>query len=237
MDVQQIREAFLLSSRIEEKIRGFRDQRLSLIESGEAPTSFPPGPKLVLHSIPFQSVAPGGSTLFELDQLKQVSTSLEQALDTGRGFRPNLDGLLAEGRYPRKTVQMFRSGALEFVSGEIAEQREDLPLGEEFWLLPGISFGARVVKVTGLFLTAHEALGLDPPVLLLISLLGTRGCAFAGSARIKSFDREVGPLPDVYVQDFGDDAPPLVRPVLDIVWQAAGYERCSLFDQQGNWKG
>lgn len=237
MDHQQIRDAFLLSSRIEEKIRGFRDQRLSLIESGEAPANFPSGPKLVLHSIPFQSVAPGSSLLFEVAELRTASTNLKGALRSTLDPRPNLDGWLLHAQHYGQTVQMFRNGVLEFVDGEPAQQMGDLRHEEERWLLPGNRFGADVVEVAGRFLKTHEAMGLGPPSLLLISLLGTRGCGIASQPQIRTFDREVGPLPDVLVDEFGADVRELVRPVLDIVWQAAGFQRCYLFDEQGNWKG
>lgn len=46
------------------------------------------------------------------------------------------------------------------------------------------------------------------------------------------FNREVGPLPDLLVDDYGADVRTLLRPILDMVSQAAGYDGSPLFDQQ-----
>lgn len=236
MDVQQIREAFLLSSRIEETIRGFRDQRLSLIEAGEAPASFPPGPKLVLHSVPFQAVAFGGRPFFDISQLEEASSDIKTALRSSLSYGPNLDGWRLSAVGISMAAQMFRNGALEFVDAEIARH-------DQGWHLDAKMLGEESVRLAGGFLKTHAALGSPPPCVLLVSLLGARGCflhderyTFRLARRQEQgrFDREIGPLPDVLVDDYDADVPTLLRPILDMVSQAAGYDGSPLFDHDGS---
>jgi hypothetical protein len=238
MDVQQIREAFLLSSRIEETIRGFRDQRLSLIEAGEAPASFPPGPKLVLHSVPFQAVAFGGHPFFDISQLQKASSDIMTALPgSALSYGPNLDGWRVFAVGISLAAQMFRNGALEFVDAEIARQND------QGWHLDAKMLGEEAVRMAGGFLKTHATLGFPPPCVLLVSLLGARDC-FLHDERYTfrlprtqeqgRFDREIGPLPEVLVEDYNADALTLLRPIIDMVSQAAGYDGSPLFDHEGN---
>ncbi|MBN2118753.1 MAG: ATP-binding protein [Anaerolineales bacterium] len=55
LDVQEIRQAFLLSESIENKIRDFRLDRVAKINVGDTPTVLNNNPKIVLHSIPLAS--------------------------------------------------------------------------------------------------------------------------------------------------------------------------------------
>ena len=55
MDVTEIRAAFLMAEAVPERIRRFRDDRLSKIVAGETPLPMDSGPKMVLHLLPVSS--------------------------------------------------------------------------------------------------------------------------------------------------------------------------------------
>ncbi len=235
MDIHQIREAFQLSSRLEEGIRGFRDQRLSLIKRGEAPAKFPPGPKVVLHSVPFQSMAPGGrEPLIDLSLLEEASGHITRVLRGTSDPGPNLDGWRISFVGYDVVVQMFRNGALEFVDGGSGQLRDNKRQLHAAYL------GRDLVRYAGAFLKTHASLDLAAPSVLLVSLLDVRDCFLVDEeqglrSRLSEgrFDREVGSLPDVLVEDFGADVKSLLRPILDIISQAAGYDGSPLYDLDG----
>ena len=52
MDVQEIRSAFALSEDLPERIRKFRDERVSRVLAGDTPVRLDAGPKIVLHVVP-----------------------------------------------------------------------------------------------------------------------------------------------------------------------------------------
>ena len=55
MDVTEIRAAFLMAEAIPERIRRFRDSRLSKIVAGETPLPMDSGAKMILHLLPVSS--------------------------------------------------------------------------------------------------------------------------------------------------------------------------------------
>ena len=134
-------------------------------------------------------------------------------------------------------AQMFRNGALEFVDAEIARKND------QGWHLDAKMLGEESIRMAASFLKTHAALDLPPPCLLLVSLLGVRDCFLADEQHAfillrrqqqGRFEREIGPLPDVLVDDYGADVPTLLRPILDMVSQAAGYDGSPLFDHERN---
>jgi hypothetical protein len=51
----------------------------------------------------------------------------------------------------------------------------------------------------------------------------------------QSIDRDTLVLPEVVIQDLSSKAKDILKPILDLVWNACGYP-CSLnFDSNGNW--
>ena len=91
MDVTEIRAAFLMTEAIPERIRRFRDSRLSKIVAGETPLPMDSGPKMILHLLPVSSF----SKPIAVDVVA-VSHNFIQLppLGTGGydGSRMNLDG-------------------------------------------------------------------------------------------------------------------------------------------------
>jgi hypothetical protein len=47
------------------------------------------------------------------------------------------------------------------------------------------------------------------------------------------FDRDTLLLPDILVEDLGEDVGRLFRPAFDAVWQASGWSRCHHYDAEG----
>ena len=78
----------------------------------------------------------------------------------------------------------------------------------------------------------------------MVSLLGIRGYKVMPNTHNRSWSSFRLPipeqdliLPDVLVTDPGVDVKQLLRLVLDILWQAAGWEGCRNYDDQGQWHG
>ena len=52
---------------------------------------------------------------------------------------------------------------------------------------------------------------------------------------VPRIDRDTLLLPDVSVESFEVDLPRLLRPVLDALWQAGGWDGSRNYDGEGNW--
>jgi len=85
-------------------------------------------------------------------------------------------------------------------------------------------------------------MGCTPPVLVGISLIGVRGStlnltfyeqtAYGGATPI---DRDVLELPLVVTEDFDADPKQLLRPLIDMVWNACSLPTSLNFDHDGEW--
>jgi hypothetical protein len=86
--------------------------------------------------------------------------------------------------------------------------------------------------------------GCRPPVLVGISLVGVRGSRLALDEMLelctggsRPIDRDVLILPEIVVENLSAPAGPLLKPTLDMVWNACGLLSSPYFDSSGTWIG
>lgn len=48
-------------------------------------------------------------------------------------------------------------------------------------------------------------------------------------------DRDMLPVAEVMIENFGGQPHTILRPIFDAVWNAAGWPRSMNYDEQGNW--
>jgi hypothetical protein len=82
-----------------------------------------------------------------------------------------------------------------------------------------------------------DRLELTPPLFVMITLMGVKGCRLwteqVHESMIIPFDRDVLVLPDSVVQNFDDQAEMVLKPAFDAMWQAAGQESCRHYEIGG----
>lgn len=80
-----------------------------------------------------------------------------------------------------------------------------------------------------------KGLDVQPPVVVMVTLLGVRGFYIAGrdGDTWAAFDRDDLLLPDQLVEDLDADVNSILRPVFDAMWQASGWLRCYSYDEEG----
>ena len=93
----------------------------------------------------------------------------------GGGARLNLDGFVSYSGNPdcdepsSGCVQVFRSGAVEAVSSVLVTERD----GNRF--IASIAYEKEIISSVEVYLRSMQTLGVVPPVLFFISLLGVKG--------------------------------------------------------------
>jgi hypothetical protein len=232
LDVGEIRAAFALSETLPERIRHFRDERLARIVADETPLSLTWPTRIVLHLLPVAALDP--TTRVDLARHEHVGVwplFASSALD----WRFNFDGVVffyppSESDNARTYVQLFRNGAVEAVAALRFADGEPR-------VLPGAEITREVVKKVGTYLDLLRNYGSETPVFVLLSVLGVKGFRIRHgrfSDTGPPVDRDALLLPDVLVEDYSVSVPDLLRPTLDALWQAAGWRRCLVYDEQGN---
>ena len=239
LDVTEIRAAFALSENLTERIRRFRDERVGRIVADETPLPLTQTAKLVLHVVPVTSLALG--TTLDHQSLETFGKQLSPINTRGYDYRYNFDGFLTHGttdgsgRHQAYT-QLFRTGTVEAVNAWLLAVDDGKPE------IPGGFLEREIVRTLQIYFPWLAELGFEPPMVVMLSLLGIRGgivdARSLGHFQFRGYpiDRDVLLLPDVLLTDSSEDVATLLRPVFDAIWQAAGWDASKCYDQNGNFK-
>lgn len=238
LDVLELKSAFLATTALGEKIRNFHFDRLSRIASDETPVQLAGKAKVILHLIPysaFESGLPLDFTLLGKDiwSIPLIDSSLS-------GYRHNLDGLVAYnergdnifGAY----TQVFRSGIFEMVSTRLFNSRE------EDLYIPSIVLEEELINTLTDCIALHQKSAINPPSVILASFTGVRGYKLAVSQRLDAWhqqnhriDRDTLILPEVIVEGYGESPATILKPILDAIWNSAGWQKSYGYDEEGEW--
>jgi len=236
MDVTEIRAAFLMAEAIPERIRRFRDGRLSKIIAGETPLPMDSGAKMVLHLLPVSSFSK--PTTVDVLAVSRNCVLLPPMGASGfDGGRMNLDGCVTfwhPSDNPCYTyAQLFRSGAIEAVDGFTLTGTEQG--------IPAVAYEQELIRATGSYLKLLPQLGIEPPIIVMLSMIGVKGFKMATGprfvfrSRVPVIDRDILPLPEIVLEDLSGDPAAILRPIFDSVWQSAGLNGSFNYDKDGKW--
>lgn len=237
LDVTELRVAFNLSEAITEKIRNFRQDRLSNIFAGETPVPFYDNPKIVLHLIPIISFNPAQS--YDISKISSHPDRMKPMYCLNCNNRYNLDGFLtySGGREEKSYsyVQLFRNGIIEAVEGQLLESSS----GE--LLIHSVEYERQLIRSLPDYLSVLETLNVDPPTFIFLTLLGVKGYSMNvveriyGSRRAHTIDRDILLLPEIVIESYRDNAERILRPCFDSIWNACGFRGSLNYNEAGEW--
>lgn len=235
LDVGELRSAFVLTEQLPGKARSFRAQRIAVIESGQTPFVVNDAPKLIMHVVPFASLGSRPPSDVTRDAAAVIKNLKEKPQYWSARY--NFDGCL--GVLPRQDdafcfcyTQVFRSGIIEQVDAyHLQSARGDKELNRAFELK------LFSLLVESLNLLTH--LNVPPPYAVFVSLLNADSLSITPSDyadRGNDIGRHVLLCQEIIVEDPAVQPPSqLLRPVVDSIWQACGFEGSKNYDNLGNY--
>lgn len=242
INVDELRAAFLLSETVADRLRDFRAERLSRILSGDTPVPLQllDGAKIVLHMVPFGAFQAGER--FDLSTPEGHKQPLPTLHNYTTGSRYNLDGLVHYSFHHENTlsyVQAFWNGSIEVVDAHMLNWRGDLIQSE--------ALEEKLVKIVAECRAVQLRLGVEPPLLIMLSLLGVRGFRMEASPHamqehaevhfpLPVIDRDDLVVPESIADDFEFKPSAFMKDAFDAVWNAAGWPGSDNYDREGNWK-
>jgi len=239
LDVSELRAAFMLSENMAERITKFRMDRISNILSGETPVPMDNNPKIILHIIPFTAFDP--TKILPTSFLKAAERKIHPVffLDLSN-IRYNFDGFLAyagDTTLPSSGyLQLFRNGIIEVVG--TAATKGDRPNDNA---IPALDFEEQLHNKLPEYISAQKDMGLSPPFLVTMSLLGAHNCTIYvprfHPLPDQKIDRDILLLPDSIIEEFEFNLDVMLKQIVDTLWNAAGFEGSPHFDpSSGRWK-
>jgi hypothetical protein len=241
LDVGELRTMFNLSDTLAERIRRFREDRISSIIANETFIPLGENPKIVLHLIPLIS--------FELGQRYDISIvdKEHRKISLGSGHeRYNLDGYLTyfydyndpvSGFY----VQLFRNGTIEDTNGYMIPRRENKEIISSTYI------ERQIIDSLKRYIAIMKELLIELPILFFLSLLGVDGYTIDFQDIPNGFiscidmnrrpiDRDNLLLPEVTIENYDEPAYKILKPCFDSLWNACGLARDPHYDENGDWK-
>lgn len=237
LDVDSLRTLFRQGPDTAERIRAFRVERLGKIISNDLPADMPGGSKIVVHIVPVDNFSTNAPVDF--DPVRQNHGLLIAPLNSGGSVRVNLEGQIALCHRSDQTVgayaQLFRYGALEIVKYEMPWEVH----GHNF--LPGQAFDEVIQAILSGTKRLYAAVNVSPPIVVMLTLLNMEDRLMGagkqyGYERDRSFGRKEVVCPDVLIENLNKDERALAFPIVNLAWNAAGYEQSVFYDKNGNWK-
>jgi hypothetical protein len=241
LDVAELRIAFNLSETITERIRKFREDRISKILADESPIPMQGNPKIVLHLLPIISFNPAQS--YDISKISSQPAKMPQISVSGCDYyRYNLDGFLTySGSKEEKSwsySQLFKNGLIEAVDASL------LGWNGEKKLIPSVVYEEELIKSFINYLLVLKTLNVEPPILMFLTLLGVKGYQMALDTMesLRSYrygahtiDRDVLLLPEIVIESYDVIAEKVLRPCFDSIWNACGLPRSLNYDDTGKW--
>jgi hypothetical protein len=160
-------------------------------------------------------------------------------VDLIEGFshcRFNADGFVgwSESGY----AQVFRNGSIEAVtvfSNPNVNQNKTHHL-------PGLSFEQKIFRQVNVAKRILQSLSIQCPVAIMASFVGIKGWRMGVSpeydtSALDVFDRDPLLISEILVEAFGHSTETEARPIIDAIWNAAGWPGSPHYDQDGGWDG
>lgn len=245
MTVTNFRSMVERSNTTEDLVKSFRSERLSIIAAGEFPSLTGENkPKIVLHMLP--SDAFDSASKYDLlplthsDQRRLIEPFTAYIGETGalNAFysRYNFDGLLSYREWPgislSSYVQFFRNGIVEAVDVSILNKQDNKQI-------PHRLYEIRLCAAFSRYMQTLQFLKVSTPIYVMVSLLSVKGYAmslenhYAFRAEDEKIDRPDLIVPEIKVEQFDSDPRKVMKPIFDIIWNAAGHACSANYDNTG----
>jgi hypothetical protein len=235
MSVSELRNTFIFSQSITERIQNFRLERLHKLVSDNTPVPLTKRQrgKMMLHLIPLQSFTENTMLDVNSDEISEILKSkLFEPIESHGDFsRYNLEGFVRYGNIDTtggtySYVQFFRNGVIEAVFGACLEEKDG-----------SFVYGYiknKVLEYGYNYLELMKKLNIIPPIYALLTFYDIKGSTlnlgkvwgpnFMGSENFK-FEKELISLPEVVINDFvsnENELESIFKPVFDVLMNAFG---------------
>lgn len=236
LDMPEIKNLFLRAAGFAAQVRDFRTDRIGRLVAGESPQPLVPGALFVLHFFPTQA-ALGDAMIDPVTYLAGERRLPIFATNAGNS-RVNVDGALSVRN--TGSADETHGYSLLFRNG-IFESTTVLRLHHESgkYILGSQAFEDYTIRLMQSLQQEYEHFGIAKEMLCLATIisgteteLGLDRFNYDLDGTQGSFDRHIVPIPDVLIEGVRPPANEL-RPVFDLIWQAAGMARSYNYDENG----
>jgi len=236
LDVSELRIAFNLSETITDRIRKFREERISNLVANETPVVFDNNPKIVMHIVPISAF--NASNIIDMGILKEKAKRLSPIYSSGWNHRINFDGFIIYSGDSRTLsytyTQLYKNGIIEAVNSSLLDSSFS---GKK--VIPSVAFEQELVETLNQYLTFLNGLNIQCPIFVFLTLIGVKDYCMAvdtskyWSPNTYPIERDILITPEVVAESFDIDASNLIKPCFDAIWNACGWQQSLNYNNEG----
>ena len=238
LDVHQIRDAFLRSETEDKKVERFIKDRITGILTDDMPVdNLNPNAKIILHLIPTNSFSVGEkynpANLFTTKSNPLPLSYSRYHYNYSSDNWPNLEGMVSfakhdDDQFKMGYLQIYRNGIFEAVDSDLLSGKYNTKG------IPEMSYELMLVEGVGKYLNYMRTLGVEPPILIVNTLIGVKGLYLAENTD-KKFHKDILRLPQVRIESYKIDLPKVMKPIFDRLCNAGGLHFSRNYDDNNDW--
>jgi len=237
LDIQEIRDAFISSEGLKEKINNFYIDRIIKIKKNDIVLPLDGISKIVLHLIPFSSFNYFNKYNLELIELnmndknqKNISNLILRPIrdyTLSIKYRFNIDGLLIYNHYLKLDLytQIYRNGIIETVNTSLLEENINSQI-EGKNTVPLKALKEILIYIIPNFLELYKIWNTPSPFYLKLTLLNVSNFKVAKDInKISQYeiDRDDLYLPEIIIENNEDNIENLIDDYwIELIWESAG---------------
>ncbi|NMM61159.1 ATP-binding protein [Clostridium sp. P21] len=240
LDVNELRNAFNLSSTITDKIRLFVQERISKLNINETPIPYKNDVKLIMHLIPFESF--GSNNLLHVKDFQDEARKLKPIYSFSWNYKINFDGHLIyncdKNNLSSSFVQCYRNGIVEYVNSSMFEGFNPTEK-----IIPSVLYEQELISTLEWTLNYFQNINIECPIFLFLSLVNIKDYEMAVDRTKHWFsqskykvDRDMLITPEMIIDNYNMDTKSILRPVFDSIWNACGLSESLNYDKENNFR-
>jgi hypothetical protein len=242
-DIEIARQAVLKNASPSEQADTFRNDRVRDVVAGAAPVAMGEGAKTFLHIVPL-ATHPVSLAIGE-QQVQEQARKIFPLNGSGFFSRLNFDGHLNfdSSRRVQGTassyIQLFRNGAIEFCDVSLLEPTQRN--GGAVKVIWAEHFEGRIIASLTASLKLLEQLSVPLPVMVFLSLAGVNEYVISDGKPffddLYPIDRDTLLPPGQLIEHWEEKPDHILKPIFDVICNAAGLQKSKFYDANGDWKG
>ncbi len=248
LDVAELKNAFIQSEVLTQRIRDFKRERLNAILAKETYVDLGNFGSIVLHAIPLKAFGLDADQGIELMKLSNSRMKPISAGDTNCEF--NFDGIIAKtqignaGDEYNGYLQVFRNGIIETANSHLLRPYNgecNLPILSN--AAYGVNFEQDIIRAIEECISIYSYLGIAAPIIFFVTLLNVKdyGLEMASHSSFNQafrnkLDRNILQLPELLMNENKLDVSTALKPIFDTIWNAFGKSGSKSYDENGIWR-
>jgi len=243
MDVNELRIAFGYGNELNRMLKRYEDERLAAIQEEIVDLFNGQHPAFIFHAYPLGALT--GSAYYTIeDILNAERASSMNSLPLARYERIVVDGVktgtINKEDKENGQLYLFNNGIIEmYRSYYFGTTGETAYMGEKPYIASVVLF-EELRELLKCVFKYYEKLQISYPIIICAQVLYGQSYILAESnwqlttAHPHTIDRELVQLPQIRVDDINENIETsILKELLDALWNAAGYYKCSFFNDDG----